>query len=532
MTDPKIAREMHWRWIRGRMQFEASLIRHRTRLAVVGAYLTTCLIGNCETVQQAMLKASNAGSGDEFGSSIAISGDTIVIGAPYEDGGTGGVNAGPLAESDNSMPYCGAAYVFIRENGEWRQQAYLKASNPSPDDTFGTSVAIDGDTIVVGSPNESSDRSGVTPGAVFAPNELRRDSGAAYVFVRSEGVWSQQAYLKASNPGQSDEFGEAVAIEGDTIVVGAYGEDGSYWGVNPGPVAEADNNAPSSGAAYIFVRNGDYWSQQAYLKASNANMDDQFGRSVAVSGNTVLVGARLEDSNATGVNGNQSNNTQPDAGAAYVFVRSGSAWSQQAYLKAPHTDWYDLFAWSVSLSGNTAVCGAPGISVSDNLGARSGAAYVFVRSGNTWSLQKELVASNAQDDDNFGGSVSVSGDRIIVGALGEASNAAGLNPGSAPGSGQNNNSSFQAGAPYVFGRANNILESVVLRETAQHHSLGPIRNCCGDFRKHFYSLFPISKLHRCGFGCRVCIRRGHSLAAVAPVTLWDSHECRQRCGLR
>jgi len=159
---------------------------------------------------------------------------------------------------------------------------------------------------------------------------------------------AQQAYLKASNTGAGDEFGwSAVAVSGDTVVVGAHFEDSNATGVNGN---QADNSAPDSGAAYVFTRTGGVWSQQAYLKASNTTAFDQFGFFVAVSGDTVVVSAPGEDSNATGVNGNQADNSAPDSGAAYVFTRSGGVWTQQAYLKASNTGGGDHFGPFVAVS--------------------------------------------------------------------------------------------------------------------------------------------------------------------------------------
>jgi hypothetical protein len=140
-----------------------------------------------------------------------------------------------------------------------------------------------------------------------------------YVFVRSETTWAQQAYLKASTTGANDLFGYSVAVSGDTVVVGAYQEDSNATGVNGN---QADNSATDAGAAYVFVRSGATWAQQAYLKASNTGATDFFGYNVAVSGNTVVVGAHQEASNATGVNGEQADNSAANAGAAYVFVPS------------------------------------------------------------------------------------------------------------------------------------------------------------------------------------------------------------------
>src|SRR5205085_569576 len=277
---------------------------------------------------QAYLKASNTGANDFFGGSVSISGDTVVVGALYEDSAATGINGN---QSDNSATGSGAAYVFVRSGSTWTQQAYLKASNTGVNDLFGASVAISGNTIIVGAYAEDSAASGVNGNQA---DNGAIDSGAAYVFVRSGSTWTQQAYLKASNTGANDFFGVSVAISGNTIVAGAYGEDSAATGVNGN---QADNGAIDSGAAYVFVRSGSTWTQQAYLKASNTGVSDFFVGSVAISGNTVVVGAFDEDSAATGVNGNQSDNGAIDSGAAYVFARSGSTWTQQAYLKASNT---------------------------------------------------------------------------------------------------------------------------------------------------------------------------------------------------
>ena len=247
--------------------------------------------------QQAYLKASNTGASDFFGASVAISGNTVVVGAFGEDSAATGVNGN---QANNSAIDSGAAYVFVRSGSTWTQQAYLKASNTGASDFFGASVAISGDTMVVGAYDEDSAATGVNGNQA---NNSAVDSGAAYVFVRSGTTWTQQAYLKASNTGVSDLFGNSVAISGDTLVIGAYTEDSAATGVNGN---QADNSAFASGAAYVFVRSGSTWSQQAYLKASNTGPNDLFGASVAISGNTVVVGAFGEDSAATGVNGNQA----------------------------------------------------------------------------------------------------------------------------------------------------------------------------------------------------------------------------------
>ncbi|MCP5519529.1 MAG: cadherin-like domain-containing protein [Verrucomicrobiales bacterium] len=329
------------------------------------------------------------------------------------------------------------------------RQAYLKASNTGLLDLFGNSVAVSGDTVVVGAPGEDSGTTGVNSTA----DEAAGSSGAAYVFVRSGTTWNQQAYLKASNTGQNDRFGESVAVSGDTVVIGARHERSSTIGVNSTP----DDAAPRAGAAYVFVRTGTSWSQQAYLKASNTGIGDEFGASVAVSGNTLVVGASHEWSIATGVNGNQNDNSADNSGAAYVFVRSGTTWSQQAYLKASNTGYWDHFGGSVAVDGDTVVVGAPdedssttGVNSTPDdpaWDADAGAAYVFVRSGTTWSQQAYLKASNTGRTDHFGGSVAVSGGTVVVGAPLEDSTTTGIN--STP---DDRAIYFNAGAAYVFVR--------------------------------------------------------------------------------
>src|SRR6185295_4552712 len=190
---------------------------------------------------------------------------------------------------------------------------------------FAYTVAVSGDTVVVGAPDEDSSATGVNGNQI---HNQAQSAGAAFVFVRSGTTWSQQAYLKASNTGTNDFFGISVAVAGDTAVGSAYEEDSSATGVNGDQV---NNNAQDSGAAYVFARSGTTWSQQAYLKASNTGAGDTFGFSVALSGDTVVVGAIAEDSSATGVNGDQSNNGDGDSGAAYVYVRDGTTWNPQAY---------------------------------------------------------------------------------------------------------------------------------------------------------------------------------------------------------
>jgi hypothetical protein len=207
-------------------------------------------------------------------------------------------------------------------------------------------------------------------------------AGAAYIFVREGTNWAQQAYLKASNTQSNDAF-FAVAISGDTVIVGANREDSSATGVNG---SQTDNSAIDSGAAYIYMRNGTNWSQQAYLKASNTGSSDRFGISVAISGDVAIVGADSESSNATGIDGAQHNNDAFAAGAAYAFVRVGTNWAQRAYLKASNAEGYDMFGGSVSVSAGTIGVGgfledsnSTGVNgnQNDNSFNNAGAGYVF-----------------------------------------------------------------------------------------------------------------------------------------------------------
>lgn len=394
--------------------------------------------------QQAYLKASNTGAGDQFGYSVSVSGDTIVIGAPYEDSSAKGVNG---IQADDSSDDSGAAYVFTRTGGTWAQQAYLKAANADSGDHFGHAVSISGDTIVIGAYGEDSYSTEVNGDD---RNNSASSSGAAYIFTRNAGAWSQQAYLKASNAGIGDLFGWAVSVEGDTVVVGAHREDSYATGVNGN---QTNDSAQDSGAAYVYKRNGTIWSQQAYLKASNTESTDFFGASLAISGDTIVVGAYFEDSNATRANGNQSDNSASGAGAAYIFVRSLGVWTQQVYLKPSHVDSGDAFGYSVAISDDTVVIGATGedsnsIGVNgddiNNSAMEAGAAYVFTRNGGTWTQQAYLKASNTELGDTFGFAVSISGTTILVGAIGEDSYASGVD------GSQSGNGAFNSGAAYVF----------------------------------------------------------------------------------
>ena len=417
--------------------------------------------------QQAYLKQSNTEARDNFGFSCAIDGDTLVIGARWEDSNARGANGD---QSDNSSFNPGAAYVFVRSGTTWTQQAYLKASNTPPfddgidkGDAFGVAVAIDGDTIVVGAPYEDSGSRGVNGDG---ENNDVLDSGAAYVFTRNGTTWTEQAYLKQSNTGITDDqgardsFGVSVSVSGDTIAVGAPGEDSGSTGIDG---EQFNNDAVSAGAVYVFTRSGSTWSQQAYIKGDVAEAADVFGGVVKVDGDTLAIAVKLEDSNERGVNtpNAETNNASRNAGAVYVFERdSNSTWARQAFIKASNTLEFrdvnigtDGFGVSLGLSGDTLVVGANGED-SDAVGVNgdgmndntygSGAAYVFTRSGSTWSEESYLKSSNPDRLDFFGTSVAISGDLIAVGSRSEESSSTGVN------GDQSDNSQDTSGAVYVF----------------------------------------------------------------------------------
>jgi hypothetical protein len=312
--------------------------------------------------------AHDTAAADEFGASVAASGDTTIVGAPGEMCGV------PLYT-------CGAAYVFERTGSGWTEQQKLVAGDAGGwHDYFGASVALSSDTAVVGAYGDACTGAGV-------------GCGSAYVFVRTGTVWIQQQRLLPDNPAAEAYFGWSVAISGDTVVVGAIGHGCPVSG-------------NSCGAAYVFVRTGTSWTQQQKLVPGDVADRDYFGRSVAVSDDTAIVGASGKDCG--------SPNT--DCGAAYAFARAGALWTEQQKLTANDAAFGDLLGYSVALSGNTAVAGA----LWDDCAApftNCGAAYVFVRSASVWTQQQKLTASDRAPDDQFGASVAVSGDRAVVGAI-------------------------------------------------------------------------------------------------------------------
>lgn len=412
----------------------------------------------------AYVKASNTDSLDTFGEAVALSNDgsTLAVGAPKEAGGGGDDN-------DDSAPNAGAVYIYARAGltgRSWQQQAYVKASNADAGDRFGQTLALsaDGSTLIVGAPGEDSKSRQID---TDADNDDATSAGAAYVFRRGNGQWSQQAYLKASNAEAADFFGNTVTVsaDGETIAVEARGEDSTARGVNGD---QSLSGAESSGAVYVYLLQAAGWMQQAYVKATNPEANDAFGNALALSadGSTLAIGARLEDSNARGIDGDHSNNDASSSGAAYVYVRANDQWSYDAYIKASNTEQMpnsafsaDHFGAAIALSadGNLMAVGAPYESSAatgidgdaENNGAiEAGAVYVFRRDAGTWQQHTYIKASNTQAVDHFGWAVAMNadGDMIAVGAPGEDSKAVGVSGDDTDGS------SSAAGAAFVFVR--------------------------------------------------------------------------------
>ncbi len=398
--------------------------RKRVRLALAGVLLLVAMSAWSVTpVEVAKLLAADGAAGDQFGYSVALSGDTALIGARFDDHDVNGLESG-------------SAYVFTRSGTIWSQQAKLTAADGAAGDWFGVRVAISGDTAVVTADADDDDVNGVDSGSVYvftrsgttwslqakltaadgAPVDLFGysvalsgdtavfgakfddddvngvDSGSAYVFTRSGTIWSQQAKLIAADGAPGDEFGYSVALSGDTAVITANADDDDINGVD-------------SGSAYVFTRSGTTWSQRAKLTAADGAAGDLFGVRAALSGDTALIGAHFDDDDANG----------GDSGSAYVFTRSGTTWSQQAKLTAADGAAGAWFGYSVALSGDTALIGAH-FNDNDVNGVDSGSAYVFTRSGTTWSQRAKLTAADGAAGDQFGGKVAISGDTALIGA--------------------------------------------------------------------------------------------------------------------
>lgn len=412
-------------------------------------------------VQQAYIKALNTEAGDDFGWRLALSADgsTLAVSARREDSSATGIDGD---DSDNSAGDSGAVYVYTESGGSWSQEAYIKPANTEAGDFFGYNLALssDGNTLAVGAIGESSSAS--TIGGDDSLNDAG-GAGAVYVFDRSGGPWIQQEYLKASNAEAGDSFGYFVDLSdsGDVLATSAIWEDSDGS-------AEGDNSVSDAGAAYVFTRSGAVWTQQDYVKAGNADIDDHFGGHVRLSGDgmTLAVGAATpdtgtihgEDSGATGIDGDETDDSVSQSGAVYVFTESGGNWSQEAYIKASNTGLSDLFGFGIALSqdGSSLAVGARaedgdatgiGGNEASNASTNSGAVYLYTRSSGVWSNTITYVkAANTGAGDSFGYALDLSDDAatLVVGAFSEDSAATGV------GGDQTDNSAGISGAVYLY----------------------------------------------------------------------------------
>ena len=318
-----------------------------------------------------------------FGFSVAITGppgrgsaNYAIVGSP-SSGHQGGVAVDG-----------GAAYVFVRTAQKWKQEAKLLGENPESGDVFGFAVDIDGTTAVVGVPKD---------------DDAGSNSGSVYVFVKEGNEWKQQAKFIAGDTARSDSFGEVVSIERDTLVVGAPGH--SHAGIR------------FSGAVYVFGRQGGKWVEQSKITAEDAAKSDRFGASVGVHEDTIIIGSTLNDAGRG-----------KDAGAAYIFVREGNAWKQQAKLVGDDSRPGDHFGAGVATTGKIAIIGAP---LHEEEGLGSGAAYAFLNTDGVWKETEKIVPDNPVKGLVFGSAVGISRDTVIVTGGADEEGAPGFGNGSA-----------------------------------------------------------------------------------------------------
>ena len=324
------------------------------RIACVVAMLgANAVVSAQDACQRDLLLASDGDGGDKYGIWIGIDGDLAVVGAYANDAGA--------IES-------GAVYLLQNIGGSWIEQTKLFADDGGEVDWFGWSAAIDGDTVVVGAPND---------------DDMGGNAGAAYVFQFDGGNWVQQQKLLADDGAAPDLFGYSVALEGDTLVVGA------------------ENKDSETGAVYIFTRSRGTWSQRQKLTASDGEILDAFGYSVVLQDDQIVVGAIGDD------------DVGDTAGAVYVFTRSDDIWTQQAKITAPGGATSDNFGISVALDGGTFAVGTPG---DDQMAPTAGAVYVFTGSDGDWGLQQKVVALDGVSNAQFGTSVCLIEDTLVVGA--------------------------------------------------------------------------------------------------------------------
>jgi hypothetical protein len=360
--------------------------------------------------QQAYLKPTYLDLFDGFGYSVAIHQDTIAVGSWKE---ASGKTDDPR---DDSASYSGAVYIFTLQGDVWTQSAYVKAPQPGVSDLFGFSVAIWGDTLAVGAPEEDSSARGIN-GDLTDDSSIA--SGAVYVYQRNGTNWDFQAYLKASNTDPEDRMGTALSLYEDTLAVGSAGEDALFDGSFETP---DDNNAPQSGATYVFERSAGTWAQQAYLKHTSSQAGDRFGSSVSVYEDLLAVGAPGRDTPLDTANSGYL----PAVGTVVVFRRSAGIWNAEKGVFAPDGATDDAFGGSVDINARHLVVGAPGSDSGPLLSSglpggttsrESGTVYVFQQEDGQFTFQRYLKAANPRPGDQLGSSVALDGNTVASGAF-------------------------------------------------------------------------------------------------------------------
>lgn len=355
-------------------------------------------------VQEGYLRAPTPDTLDNLGASIAIDGDTIVAGAPNDDGAVGGINGD---QSDSDAMNSGAAYVYVRQAGAWVAQATLKADRPFASEYFGASVAILGDLIAVGA----------TGNDPTAQPTISANRGAVYLFARSAGVWTPAGKVTAQDATGGDMFGFQVILTADRLLVTAPFEG---------------SQIEKSGAAYVFTRAADGWTELTKLKSSQPVKLSGWGSGLAYDGNTIVVGA-FSDSSAAEF-----------AGSATVFTQQGGTWTEQQRLLAQTPTKDATFGWTAAVLGDVIAIGAP--RWQHFLPTPSGEVYIFQRTGSLWSQTEVLAPVSPRRSDYFGSSLVLTPSILLVGANGDASASGGLQADPKDGS------MLSAGAVYVFGR--------------------------------------------------------------------------------
>ena len=305
---------------------------------------------------EAWLVDAEPATEDEFGKAVGVGDDVIVIGVPYHDG----------VGADS-----GAAYVFRDTGSGWTEESILVPSDPAAYDGFGFSVAVEGEVIIVGS---------------FCDDDLGVDSGSVYVFRWDGQAWNEETKLLASDGAADDSFGLSLALDEGGLLIGAWGDD---------------DQGEKAGSAYVFRFDGDSWTEEAKLTASDGAASDFFGGSVGLSGDVAIVGAHEDDDFGSG------------SGAAYVYRRVRSTWQEEAKLLAWDGAEQDAFGYRVAVNGATVCVGAY---ESDLLDLNAGSAYLFRYDGSQWLPEAQLLASDHEAADRLGRAVALSSDFALAGA--------------------------------------------------------------------------------------------------------------------